>query len=104
MSLALFLPRDAAALAVGADRVARAIEAEAAARQQTITLTRTGSRGLHWLEPMLELDTPAGRLAYGPVKAGDVPALLADLLEGRQEHPSVSASPRRSPFSRARRG
>ena len=86
MSLALFLPRDAAALAVGADRVARAIEAEAAARQQTITLTRTGSRGLHWLEPMLELDTPAGRLAYGPVKAGDVPALLADLLEGRQEH------------------
>ena len=98
MSLALFLPRDAAALAVGADRVARAIEAEAAARQQTITLTRTGSRGLHWLEPMLELDTPAGRLAYGPVKAGDVPALLADLLEGRQEHPLCLGLTEEIPF------
>lgn len=98
MSLALFLPRDAAALAVGADRVARAIEAEAAARQQTITLTRTGSRGLHWLEPMLELDTPAGRLAYGPVKVEDVPVLLADLLEGRQEHPLCLGLTEEIPF------
>ncbi len=98
MSLALFLPRDAAALAVGADRVARAIEAEAAARQQTITLTRTGSRGLHWLEPMLELDTPTGRLAYGPVKVEDVPALLADLLEGRQEHPLCLGLTEEIPF------
>ena len=41
------------------------------------TVVRTGSRGLFWLEPMIEVETPAGRIAYGPVAAADVPALLA---------------------------
>ena len=46
--------------------------AEAARRGETITLVRNGSRGMFWLEPMVEVDTPAGRLAYGPVQEQDV--------------------------------
>ena len=69
----VFVPRDAAALAVGADDVAAALAGHA-------EVVRTGSRGLFWLEPMIEVETPAGRVAYGPVKATDVPQLLQDGL------------------------
>ncbi|MFO1245035.1 MAG: NADH-ubiquinone oxidoreductase-F iron-sulfur binding region domain-containing protein [Ramlibacter sp.] len=79
----VFVPRDAAALAVGADEVAAALVAECARRGQAIELVRNGSRGLFWLEPLVEVDTPQGRVAYGPVAPNDVPALLdAGLLAG----------------------
>jgi formate dehydrogenase iron-sulfur subunit len=72
----IFVPRDAAALAVGADEVATALTGHA-------EIVRTGSRGLFWLEPMIEVETSEGRIAYGPVEAADVPGLLADgLLTG----------------------
>jgi formate dehydrogenase iron-sulfur subunit len=72
----VYVPRDAASLAVGADAVAAALADHAA-------VVRTGSRGLFWLEPMIEVETPAGRIAYGPVEAEDVPGLLAEgLLDG----------------------
>jgi formate dehydrogenase iron-sulfur subunit len=72
----VFVPRDAAALALGADAVAKALEGHA-------TVVRTGSRGMFWLEPMIEVETEAGRIAYGPVSAADVPGLLAaGLLTG----------------------
>src|SRR5690242_9507760 len=83
MTLRLFVPRDAIARAVGADRVAAAFEVEARRLGRTIEIVRTGSRGLFWLEPMIEVETPTGRIAYGPVEAADVPGLLADgLLDG----------------------
>ena len=63
----IFIPRDAAARAVGADRVAAAIEAEAKRLGQPVEIVRTGSRGLFWLEPMVEVATPAGRIAFGPM-------------------------------------
>jgi formate dehydrogenase iron-sulfur subunit len=69
----IFVPRDAAALAVGADEVAAALSEHA-------EVVRTGSRGLFWLEPMIEVQTPEGRIAYGPVEAADIPGLLADGL------------------------
>ena len=76
----IFVPRDAAALAVGADEVAAALAGHA-------EIVRTGSRGLFWLEPMIEVETPEGRIAYGPVEVGDIPALLADgLLSGTAGH------------------
>ena len=76
----VFVPRDAAALAVGADEVTAALEDHA-------DIIRTGSRGLFWLEPMIEVETPEGRIAYGPVEATDIPALLADgLLDGTAQH------------------
>ncbi len=72
----VFVPRDAAALAVGADDVAAALAGHA-------EVVRTGSRGLFWLEPMIEVETPEGRIAYGPVAATDVPQLVQDgLLNG----------------------
>ena len=79
----IYVPRDAAALAVGADAVAAALQAEAAARGLKIELVRNGSRGLLWLETLVEVDTAQGRVAYGPVNAADVAGLLdAGLLQG----------------------
>ncbi len=75
----LFLPRDAAAVALGADRVADALQAAlaASASADAPALVRNGTRGLLWLEPMLEVATSAGRVAFGPVAPEDVPSLLA---------------------------
>jgi len=73
----LWLPRDAAAVAAGADDVAAALATAAAQRQLPLHLVRNGSRGLLWLEPLLEVATPAGRVAFGPVQAGDVDRLVA---------------------------
>ncbi|MCA0241376.1 MAG: formate dehydrogenase [Proteobacteria bacterium] len=80
----VYVPRDSAALAVGADEVAAALQAQAALLGLPLTLVRNGSRGLFWLEPLVEVVTPAGRIAYGPVTPEDVPALLAaGMLQGR---------------------
>ena len=83
MTARLYIPRDAAALALGADKVAEAAAREIAARGLDVTIVRNGSRGLHWLEPLLEVETPIGRIAYGPVRAADVASLFdAGLAEG----------------------
>ena len=83
MTVTIYIPRDSAALAVGADRVARRIADEAAVRGIDIQLVRNGSRGMFWLEPLVEVATPAGRVAYGPVTVDDVAALFdAGLPEG----------------------
>jgi formate dehydrogenase iron-sulfur subunit len=68
----VYIPRDSAARSVGADEVAAAI-----ARLPGVEIIRTGSRGLLWLEPMIEVETASGRIAYGPVAASDVAALQA---------------------------
>ncbi len=83
MSATFYIPCDSTALALGADAVARSIVAESAQRQLDVTIVRNGSRGLFWLEPMIEVATPGGRIAYGPVAATDIPSLLdAGLLTG----------------------
>jgi formate dehydrogenase iron-sulfur subunit len=80
----VYVPRDAAALAVGADAVARALQGECAARGLDVQIVRNGSRGLLWLETLVEVETPGGRVAYGPVTAHAVPGLLdAGMLQGR---------------------
>jgi len=76
MSVTVYVPRDAAALSVGAQEVAQEIARAAAARNTDIRVVRNGSRGLLWLEPLVEVDTPAGRIAYGPVAPEDVPGLF----------------------------
>jgi len=73
----VWIPRDAAALAAGADEVAEALTALASRRGLSIDLVRNGSRGLLWLEPVLEVSTLAGRVAFGPVQADDI----ADLID-----------------------
>jgi formate dehydrogenase iron-sulfur subunit len=73
----LFIPCDAAARAVGADKVAAAVATEAQRLGQPVEIVRTGSRGLFWLEPLVEVETAEGRIAFGPMTVADVPALFA---------------------------
>jgi len=83
MGIRVYVPSDTTAASIGADRVARAIEAEAKRRNLSIDLVRNGSRGMFWLEPLVEVETSAGRVAYGPVTAKDVPELFeAGFLNG----------------------
>ncbi|WP_218508637.1 NADH-quinone oxidoreductase subunit NuoF [Variovorax sp. dw_308] len=83
MTITVYIPRDSAALAVGADRVARRIAGEAAARGLDIRIVRNGSRGLFWLEVLVEVSTALGRVAYGPVSVADVGGLFdAGFTEG----------------------
>ena len=76
MSVTVFVPGDAAALALGADAVAAALASEAARRGIAIQLLRNGSRGMFWLEPLLEVELAGARVAYGPVAVADVPDLF----------------------------
>jgi formate dehydrogenase iron-sulfur subunit len=75
----IYLPLDSAAVALGADEIADALHIHAKAKGIDLTIVRNGSRGMVWLEPMAEAETPAGRLAFGPLTLSDVPALLDDL-------------------------
>jgi len=86
-ALTVYLPDDAAALSVGADEVAEALEAEARARGVALTLVRTGSRGLLWLEPLAEVERDGVRCAYGPLTPDDVPGFL-DAALGDGAHPA----------------
>jgi len=86
MTLRVYVPGDAGAVAVGADDVAAALRAAAQARSVAIEIVRTGSRGLYWLEPMIEVATGAGRIAYGPVTPVDAASLL-DAALGDGAHP-----------------
>ncbi|MCL4186587.1 MAG: formate dehydrogenase [Rhodobacteraceae bacterium] len=72
----VWLSQDAAARALGADAVAAALRREAAARGVALDLVRTGSHGMVWLEPLLEIAGPHGRMAFGPMTPADVPALF----------------------------
>ena len=83
MSIRVFVPQDSAACSVGAHAVAAAIVSEANARGIAIDLIRNGSRGLFWLEPLVEVETPQGRVAFGPVAPKDIPSLFeAGFLSG----------------------
>ena len=76
MTARIFVSRDSTARAFGADATARAIEAEAKRRGLDVTIVRNGSRGMFWLEPLVEIDAPGGRVGYGPIRPADVPALF----------------------------
>jgi formate dehydrogenase iron-sulfur subunit len=83
MKARVFIPRDSTALAAGADATAEAIATQARERKLDIEILRTGSRGLFWLEPMVEVETAQGRIAYGPVAADEAGGLFAaGLLDG----------------------
>ena len=88
MTVRVFVPADAIALALGADEVAARITAEAADRGVEVHVVRNGSRGLFWIEPLVEVDTAEGRLAYGPVGVTDIAGLFdAGFTGGPCAHP-----------------
>ncbi len=83
----LFISRDSTALSLGAEKVVKAVQQQAETKGLSIEIVRNGSRGLFWLEPLVEVETSQGRVAYGPVQADDVASLLdSGMLEGKQ-HP-----------------
>ena len=86
MSMRIYVPIDSAALALGADDVAAAIQTEAARRGIAIDLVRNGTRGLLYLEPLVEVETPQGRIGFGNVDESDVAGLF-DANFGRQPPP-----------------
>jgi formate dehydrogenase iron-sulfur subunit len=90
MTINVYVPRDSAAIALGANEVAAAILGEAKKRGVAVNVVRNGSRGMFWLEPLVEVATDQGRVAYGPVDPADVAGLFdAGFLEdgvGAFEH------------------
>ena len=95
----VYIPADSGAVALGASRVARAFEEELFRRGIEVRIVRNGSRGLYFLEPMVEVETEEGRFAYGPVRTRDVAELLdAGLLEGRGGHPLFLGETVKIPF------
>jgi formate dehydrogenase iron-sulfur subunit len=97
----IYVPRDAAARSVGADATANAIAAQAARRGVDIELIRNGSRGLLWLEPLVEIEVAGRRQAYGPVRAGDAASLL-DALQAAgdraPQHPLAQGPTEEIPY------
>ena len=76
MTITIYVPKDSAARSIGADLVAIAIEAESVKRGISLSIIRNGSRGALWLEPLVEVVTSEGRVAYGPVTLEDVDSLF----------------------------
>jgi formate dehydrogenase iron-sulfur subunit len=94
----VFISRDSAAVAVGADEVAAAFVKAFSERSVDVSIVRTGSRGMCWLEPMVEVETPQGRIAYGPVDPNDINGLLdAGFLNGGA-HPLLLGPTEEIPF------
>ncbi len=97
MTTKIYIPRDSAAKAVGADDVAEAIAAEAAKRNISIQIIRNSSRGMLWLETFVEVETIPGRVGYGPVEVSDITSLFdAGFVEGKTHnlgHGLVEALP-----------
>ncbi|WP_158965565.1 NADH-quinone oxidoreductase subunit NuoF [Paraglaciecola sp. L3A3] len=88
MSFTVFIPRDTSALAAGAHRISALIRAEAKNRQLDLNVIRNGSRGMFWLEPLIEVATKNGRIAYGPVTESDISSLFdAEFYLGKPNHP-----------------
>jgi len=81
----IFVPGDAAAVAVGADEVAAAVGPD---------VIRNGSRGLFELEPLLEMETADGRIGFARVAAEDVP----EILRLGRDHPACLGLVEALPF------
>ncbi|HQT64885.1 MAG: formate dehydrogenase [Acidocella sp. 20-57-95] len=90
----LYVPCDASALATGANKIALAIASEAAKRGVTVQIIRNGSRGMYWLEPLVEIATPEGRIGFGPMTLADVPGLF----ENAAAHPKAVGLVEKIPF------
>ncbi|KAG0163319.1 hypothetical protein DFQ30_000365, partial [Apophysomyces sp. BC1015] len=76
MAIRIHVPSDTTAIALGADELAQAIAEQATRRAIQIELIRNGSRGLSWLEPLVEVATSRGRIGYANTEPGDVDALF----------------------------
>ena len=97
-ALRIYVPGDAAAVACGADEIAAAFKTSASKRKIDIEIIRNGSRGMHWLEPMTEVATAQGRIAYGPVDLADVDSVFAAMIDNGAGHKLRVGVPEDHPF------
>jgi formate dehydrogenase iron-sulfur subunit len=97
-ALRIYVPGDAAAVACGADEIAAAFKTSASKRKIDIEIIRNGSRGMHWLEPMTEVATAQGRIAYGPVELADVDGVLDAMIDNGAGHKLRVGVPEDHPF------
>jgi formate dehydrogenase iron-sulfur subunit len=81
MTTKIFIPRESTAISLGAHQVARAFTHYLSDHDIDIKIIRNGSRGLFWLEPMIEIETAQGRMAYGPVAPADVTSIMEDISQ-----------------------
>jgi formate dehydrogenase iron-sulfur subunit len=88
-TITIFVPRDSTALALGANETAVAIAKEAQARGMDIKLVRNGSRGMFWLEPLVEVATEVGRIAFGPIEEHEVAGLFDAGFTTGGNHPKA---------------
>jgi formate dehydrogenase iron-sulfur subunit len=98
MSARVFVPGDSSALSVGANAVAEALMNEARRRGVDIEIVRTGSRGLFWLEPLVEVESPAGRVGYGPIGAEDAVSLFESGFLNSGRHPKALGRVEEMPY------
>lgn len=96
----IYIPQDSGALSMGANAVCAAIEKEAARRGTAIQIIRNGSRGMYWLEPLVEVNTPKGRVAYGPVQVRDVTSLFDNNFLQGARHPLSQGLTNEIPYFR----
>ncbi|MCL7405069.1 MAG: formate dehydrogenase beta subunit [Marivivens sp.] len=99
----IYIPRDAAAKALGAERIVKAVEAEIKERGIDAQIIRNGSRGMIWLEPLVEVETAEGRVGYGPVTVADVKSIFkgdSDKALGDVEQIPFFAAQTRLTFAR----
>ncbi|MCX8500624.1 MAG: formate dehydrogenase, partial [Alphaproteobacteria bacterium] len=87
MSRKIYIPKDAAARAVGADELAAALQDAIRECGAAFEIIRTGTRGLLWLEPLIEVECSKGRYGFGPVAPEDIPGLIAAGIFDADQHP-----------------
>lgn len=99
-STRIYVPNDTSAWSMGADDVAIAIAEHAARTSANWTIVRNGSRGAYWLEPLVEIDTPEGRVGFGPITPSQVPELFANGALPDASHPLSVGLVEQIPFLR----
>jgi formate dehydrogenase iron-sulfur subunit len=90
ISTKVFIPRDSCSLSLGAEKVAQTFHRQLTENNlnESVEIIRNGSRGLYWLEPLVEIETDQGRFAFGPVKEKDVTEIINNhVLQQNQNHP-----------------
>ncbi|MDG2251775.1 MAG: formate dehydrogenase, partial [Gammaproteobacteria bacterium] len=76
-TIKVFVPRDTTACSLGSDKVADQLQQHFVTSNVPAEIIRNGSRGLYWLEPLIEIETEAGRFSYGPIKPDEVSEFIA---------------------------
>ncbi len=84
-AVTVYLPLDSAAVSLRADDIALALCDHP---EHRFDVVRTGSRGMHWLEPLLEIDLDGKRHGFGPVTTQNLDSIVTSLLDGQVDHPA----------------